>query len=269
MPNGMRTESLVTRPELTHRGTTTMAPRNGVPADPRPATNGRLAVDGRAVTKRTMLTLPQGMPIGAWRTLGRQIFVITDSSAWWLGDWLIYGQSEYPDRYKKAIADTSLDYQTLRNYAWVARRFAPYRRRERLSFQHHAEVASLPEADQDLWLLRAEQHGWSRNELRRQVQGNRDGGRDKQIVHIQMNLVADQKQRWQEAAERAEQDLLAWIVGILDDAASTVLQVAPEATALDSALDSALEPAPEAGPESAADLESASPTEKHATSTSA
>jgi hypothetical protein len=226
MPNGMRTESLVTGREITHRGASTMAPRNGTAADTRPATNGRLGVDGRAITKRTMLTLPQGMPINAWRALGRQIFVISDSSAWWLGDWLIYGQSEYPDRYKKAIADTSLDYQTLRNYAWVARRFTPGRRRERLSFQHHAEVASLPESEQDVWLLRAEQHGWSRNELRRQVQSSRGG--DRQVVHIQMNLVADQKQRWQEAAERAEQDLLGWIVAILDHAASSALEAAPE-----------------------------------------
>jgi hypothetical protein len=166
------------------------------------------------------------MTIGAWRSLGRQIFTISDSSAWWLGDWLIYGQSAYPDRYKKAIADTALDYQTLRNYAWVARRFEPYRRRERLSFQHHAEVASLPEDEQDLWLLRAQQHGWSRNQLRRQVQCSRNGSREQEVVQLQMSLVADRKQRWQEAAERSEQDLLDWMVAILDRAASSTLETA-------------------------------------------
>jgi hypothetical protein len=165
------------------------------------------------------------MPIGAWRNLGRQIFVISDSSGWWLGDWLIYGQAEYPDRYKHAIVETSLDYQTLRNYAWVARRFAPNRRRERLSFQHHAEVASLSESEQDAWLARAEEHGWSRNELRRQIQGRRELNRGAaEVVQIQMNLVVDQKQRWQEAAERAEKDLLGWIVSILDHAATSTLE---------------------------------------------
>src|SRR4051794_9657427 len=133
MSNIDRPTNLATRPQP---GMTMVAPRtNGVSA--RPATNGRLSVDGRAMTKRTTLAIPQGMPIGAWRNLGRQIFVISDSSAWWLGDWLIYGQSEYPDRYKHAIAETNLDYQTLRNYAWVARRFVPGRRREKVSFQHH------------------------------------------------------------------------------------------------------------------------------------
>lgn len=184
-------------------------------------------MDGRAVTKRTGLSIPKGMPIGAWRNLGRQIYVISDSSAWWLGDWLIYGQSEYPNRYKHAIAETSLDYQTLRNYAWVARRFPIPRRREKLSFQHHAEVASLPPDEQDSWLVRAEKNEWSRNELRRQIQARRGVQRGAEIVHIQMNLGAEQKQRWQEAAERAEQDLLAWIVAILDHAATSALEPSP------------------------------------------
>jgi hypothetical protein len=193
---------------------------------PRPATtqHSRLSIDGKAITKRTALAIPDGMPITAWRNLGRQIFVITDSSAWWLGDWLIYGQAHYPDRYKHAIAETNLDYQTLRNYAWVARRFPPHRRLEKLSFQHHAEVASLPEADQEQWLRQAEQHNWSRNELRRQINHHRRGLVARETIHIQMNVVGDQKDRWQQAAEQAEQDLIAWIVTILDHAATSALE---------------------------------------------
>jgi hypothetical protein len=169
------------------------------------------------------------MPITAWRHLGKQIFVIADSSAWWLGDWLIYGQAAYPDRYRHAIAETSLDYQTLRNYAWVARRFTPNRRRERLSFQHHAEVAGLPENEQEALLTQAELNRWSRNQLRRQIQQRRGTARDlkAEVVQLQVNLVADQKQRWQEAAERADTDLLAWIVSILDRAASSQLEIGP------------------------------------------
>jgi hypothetical protein len=41
------------------------------------------------------------------------------------------------------------------NYAWVARRFAMSRRRDTLSFGHHAEVAALPEPEQDFWLREA------------------------------------------------------------------------------------------------------------------
>ncbi|MGI5288129.1 LmbU family transcriptional regulator [Nonomuraea polychroma] len=185
----------------------------------------RIGLDGRVLTKRTSLSIPPGMSINAWRHLGRQIFVISDSSAWWLGDWLIYGQRQYPDRYKRAIQETSLDYQTLRNYAWVARQFPVTRRRSKLSFQHHAEVASLSEPEQDAWLDRAEQGSWSRNELRRQIRASKSPGRlPGEVTHIQMNVIADQKRRWQEAAESAEQDLLAWIVAILDRAATTALE---------------------------------------------
>jgi hypothetical protein len=192
----------------------------------RPARSGRLSVNGAASTRRTALEIPQGMSIVAWRNLGRQIFVVSDSSAWWLGDWLIYGQAHYPDRYKRAIDETNLDYQTLRNYAWVARQFAPYRRREKLSFQHHAEVASLTQTEQDGWLSRAEMAGWSRNELRRQIRASRGVKRGTtEVISIQMNVISDQRNRWQEAAEGAQLDLLAWIVDRLDNAATSDLEL--------------------------------------------
>ncbi|MBB6421396.1 LmbU family transcriptional regulator [Streptomyces sp. AK010] len=182
------------------------------------------------MTKRTALQISQGISIGEWCDLGRHIFVIADSSAWWLGDWLIYGQAKYPNRYKHAIAETSLDYQTLRNYAWVARRFSPDRRREKLSFQHHAEVAGLPEEDQDRWLGQAEEQRWSRNELRRQIRRSREveRGAAADVVHFQVSLIADQKQRWEAAAERTEKNLADWIISTLDNAAITVLATEEE-----------------------------------------
>ncbi|MFD3523433.1 hypothetical protein [Streptomyces sp. NPDC058653] len=63
----------------------------------------------------------------------------------------------------------NLSDQTLRNYAWVGRRFEHHRRRDTLSFAHHAEVTRLSPPEQDLWLGKAEAQKWSRNELRRAV----------------------------------------------------------------------------------------------------
>lgn len=40
-----------------------------------------------------------------------------------LGDWLAYGQAVYANRHRTAVERTSLNYQALRNYAWVARQF--------------------------------------------------------------------------------------------------------------------------------------------------
>jgi hypothetical protein len=167
---------------------------------------------------RTEISLPDGLSLNEWRRIGHHINVIYDSSAWWLGDWLVYGQLNYPSRYRDVIAETSLDYQTLRNYAWVARRFPPKRRRERLSFQHHAEVASMADGEQDRWLDRAERDRMTRNELRSRIRSERDEAGDK-LTMVNVNVAADRQQHWRQAADKAGMDLLEWIVATLDDAA--------------------------------------------------
>jgi hypothetical protein len=195
------------------------------PAQERDAAD-QLALDRPAVARRVGLHLPHHLPFDSWRRLGRQIFVIGDASAWWLGDWLVYGQSEYADRYRKAIVGTSLDYQTLRNYAWVARRIPYSRRRPNLSFQHHAEIASLQPQQQDLWLDRAEASSWSRNELRRRVHAASPAVRSGHPlipVMLRVNVPPEQEQRWHKAAAQANQDLGEWIVLILNRACAEAL----------------------------------------------
>jgi hypothetical protein len=110
-----------------------------------------------------------------WYEIGQYLSSLTTSSTWCLGDWLVYGECAFEGRYRKAVEETMLDYQTLRNYAWVARRFPLSRRRDTLSFGHHAEVAALPEAEQEYWLRKAEESSWSRNMLRRQVRWSLQG----------------------------------------------------------------------------------------------
>jgi hypothetical protein len=194
-------------------------------AGPPASGGGKMSLDSRAMTRRTSLALPPSMPMDDWRNLGQQIFVISDSSGWWLGDWLVYGQSQYPDRYRTAVAETSLGYQTLRNYAWVARRFSVSRRRSTLSFQHHAEVASMAEEEQDKWLNRADKFRWSRNELRRRIRATQSierttKGEQRVQVQVQVHAQTTQRARWEQAARNESKDLAEWIVGILDDAAN-------------------------------------------------
>ncbi|MFE6690678.1 LmbU family transcriptional regulator [Streptomyces sp. NPDC057743] len=171
--------------------------------------------------RRTALCIPRGMSLDSWRSLGRQLQEISSSSAWWLGDWLLYGQAEFPNRYKHAIAQTSLDYQTLRNYAWVARRFEPHERHERLSFQHHAEVAGLPQEERGQWLARAAEHGWSRNELRRQVRAQKEITGTSRAAQLKMKPDDGQRELWQAAALHTGKDLLTWITAVLDDASKS------------------------------------------------
>ncbi len=193
-----------------------------------PAKNqdGRLRVDRVALTKRTALLLPENLPLDSWKQIGEQIHVISDASAWWIGDWLRFGRDKYPDRYKRALAETSLEYQTLRNYAWVAGRFDASRRRDALSFQHHLEVAALPEDQQDLWLERAERSGWSRNVLRAQLRGERDDGADVRplrVSAVQLRVPRERRQLWQDAATKAELGLQEWMSAVLDLAAQSEL----------------------------------------------
>jgi hypothetical protein len=122
-----------------------------------------------ATGPRTGLDLPPRLPFERWLDIGIQLSAAATSAAWCLGDWLAYGEKAYASRYRRAIELTSLDYQTLRNYAWVARQFPLSRRRDTLSFGHHAEVAALTEPEQDFWLRKAEHHHWPVKHLRRQV----------------------------------------------------------------------------------------------------
>ena len=172
------------------------------------------------------LYLRKGMTFGTWVAVGRRILEISNSSGWWLGDWLVYGQDAYGERYKMALEATSLDYQTLKNYAWVARRFAPSRRRVTLSVQHHAEVASLSDAEQDLWLRRAERLGWSRNELRKRLSDQRHAERaDRGEVEVtcRVKVTAAREQRWREAAALCDRSLAEWVIATVDAEAQQVL----------------------------------------------
>ncbi|MFJ3303914.1 LmbU family transcriptional regulator [Streptomyces sp. NPDC086549] len=151
------------------------------------------------------------------------MFLISDSSSWWLGDWLVYGQEKFPDRYRQAMKATGLDYKTLRNYAWITRRYPSESRRAELSFQHHAEVASLPPAERGAWLDRAERENWSRNTLRKQVRaapaGGADTAQERGEIRLRVLTSPERETAWASAAERAGRELSDWIILTLDHAA--------------------------------------------------
>jgi hypothetical protein len=165
------------------------------------------------------------LPFEWWTAVGARLGVHANANAWWLGDWLAYGRMKYGRRYKEAIAGTGLGYQTLRNYAMVARRYEPSRRRADVSFQHHAELVALPDDVQDRWLAAAAESGWSKAELRRRVRASLGpvGLRGVTTVTVRVPVEASREQRWREAAAHSRSDLGAWIVRALDDAADAML----------------------------------------------
>jgi hypothetical protein len=174
---------------------------------------------------RTALCLREGLTYDEWEQVGKSVQRVSEASAWWVGDWLIYGRDAFGDRYRRAIDATGFDYQTLRNYAWVAAQFPVSRRRDKLSFGHHAEVASLDEGDQNVWLDRASVHDWSRNELRRRIRATTERPPD-QAVTVVLAVPASAHSRWSAAAASEERGFQDWVLGVLDAAAETALATA-------------------------------------------
>ena len=168
------------------------------------------------------LRMPPKLAFEAWERAGRQLSAMVGLSSWWLGDWLVYGKRHYPDRYQQAIRAAGLKYQTLRNYAWVSRRFELSRRRAALSFQHHAEVASLPPDEQDQWLDRAEKGMWTIKQLRTHIRKITSGGVSpkEQLAAIRrIELPSSRVEWWRRAAEQSGIEFDDWVVIALDRAA--------------------------------------------------
>jgi hypothetical protein len=201
---------------------------------------------------KTGLAFPRQFSFEKWLVIGQQLSSATVSLAWCLGDWMVYGETVFDGRYRQAIEQTSLDYQTLRNYAWVARRFPLSRRREGLSFAHHAEVAALPDHEQNFWLRKAETLGWSRNQLRREVRSSleaREGGQPARgskkpaaarssseeqpdpmpetesgwtKQSLELHFTPSQLKRYRKAASLASVSIEKWVTRALDQAASDI-----------------------------------------------
>ncbi|MCI3934211.1 LmbU family transcriptional regulator [Streptomyces sp. AN091965] len=183
---------------------------------------------GQVLTTKVGLQMPAGLTFEDWERAGRQLSGIVNSSSWWLGDWLVYGKDHYTDRYQRGIRAAGLQYQTLRNYAWVSRRFDFSRRRAALSFQHHAELASLPVDEQELWLDRAEQLQWTTKQLRSAIRMAReDEVRDGTPTPETMRRLAvpgSRLQWWHKAAEQSGIDFEQWVLATLDTAAERALE---------------------------------------------
>lgn len=118
-----------------------------------------------AIWTETSLTLPEDTTYTAWEEFGRVLGRMERSVQWWMGDWWRFGERKWGERAAQAV-DSSWDFQTWANAGWVAGAVETSRRREVLSWSHHAEVAALSPAEQDDWLDRAEAESWSRNDLR-------------------------------------------------------------------------------------------------------
>ncbi|MFN9820374.1 MAG: hypothetical protein ACK56K_06735 [Akkermansiaceae bacterium] len=105
-----------------------------------------------------------------WEKLGEKLGDTERSIGFMIGDWINYAENKWGEKYNEAIAATGLEYQTLLNYAYVARRVQISVRTENLPFYHHQVVAKLKDPEeQKHWLTQAEDHDLSYRRLQKSI----------------------------------------------------------------------------------------------------
>lgn len=168
-----------------------------------------------------------------WETKGKELAtvvrVFTEHLRWWLGDWIIFGERKFHDKYTQALDETMYAPGTLRNCVWVCRNVGRDVRRPDMSFEHHYEVAKLPPGDQMEWLEQAHANHWTVKQLRQAIKGEpitdhpiavKDKIEDK--VENSVRAADDSFDRWlfenrervNEIRERDDALRMAWKAGV-------------------------------------------------------
>jgi hypothetical protein len=125
-----------------------------------------------AMTTPTAVRI-SGLDRESWTHWVVSVSRLQRATSWWLGDLLAYGEAEFGIGYAQAAELTGRQPQTLRNYAWVARRFRPEERNPALAWGVHRVVAALKVQSRSLWLAKAEKHRWNADRLREEIAARR------------------------------------------------------------------------------------------------
>lgn len=122
------------------------------------------------------IVLADNLSYKDWYAVGQVLQYLALHIQFAVGDWIVYGNKKYGEMYAQAISATGKAYGTLANYAWVAGRIEPSRRRVNVRFGQHSEVAKYTPELQDHFLDMAEAHDMSVMEVRQMVAeyNNRD-----------------------------------------------------------------------------------------------
>ncbi len=122
------------------------------------------------------LRLPEALPMEDWAAVGRRLCRTDQVVKWWLGDWAAFGLGDKDKKgwrkhgqLKEFAEANGVNYQTLRNLAWVSQSVELSRRRDKVEWTKHAEVAALPAKEQKKWLAKIEAEELPNAEIRRQI----------------------------------------------------------------------------------------------------
>lgn len=121
--------------------------------------------DGVSI-RPTGLVIERELQMDEWEAVGNRLGTLGKAIQFAIGDWLNYGEIRYGETYSQVAELSGYRVETLMNMKFVTSRVEISRRRERLSFSHHTEVAALAPSEQDYWLDCAVAEGWSAKRLR-------------------------------------------------------------------------------------------------------
>jgi hypothetical protein len=172
----------------------------------------------------------EGLTFDEWLAVGQRLLKFQESSAWWIGDWLVYGEWRYREKYRVAVERLQLSVDRIRDYAYVAGNVRPRFRRADLTFTHHRLVAKLGPAEQERWLERAATERWTKRELADALrQGRRQvtSAATEPCEQIRLSIASDRAEVWRRAAVHLGLDLKAWAAATLDAAAQSACQPGP------------------------------------------
>lgn len=143
--------------------------------------------DRTVVLTPTAMVFSPSCSYNTWKARGTQMSNVIETFSkhlrWWIGDWIIYGETVWPDKYTQALEESMYSYGTLRNCVYVCRKIPRENRRETLSFEHHYQVCSMTEDERDHWLNLAENNNWSLAEFKRAIKGKE--------INVPMDLHVD------------------------------------------------------------------------------
>lgn len=127
----------------------------------------------------TSLVLRPGLTYKQWEKVGIQLGLMQRGVMFWVADWMEHGETAYGEKFTQALEMTGYSPQTLLNIAWVGRAVPRSRRRDDLSFGHHACVAGLEPKEQAAWLKRAAEGDggtrWSEKRFREELRARSNG----------------------------------------------------------------------------------------------
>ncbi|MFZ4816969.1 MAG: hypothetical protein ACOYL5_20705 [Phototrophicaceae bacterium] len=172
---------------------------------------------GRVTIGRVGIHVPDDLNEQEYSDLGVFLLDIGSRLNWLLGDWLAYGENrQWGETYQKVAEQFGYTAASLHQYAYVCRNVDFSTRVEKLSFAHHATVASLEPDMQRYWLGVAAEQGLSSKQLQQAITASKSSN----------ILGATASRQWSKTLERLARDAHA-----LDDGERVALAEELEALA--------------------------------------